>query len=133
MQAVLANRQARGAKRAKREKTQPWKVLEEDWQDQIRKTNGQVPQDTAWGPAEKMLARRVIKETSLEEALRAAMYFITDWCPQHRKFPSFRLFWTVRAQITAELTGQVTTKRERLDADEPKPEQAKKFPKVGWS
>ncbi len=133
MEAALATRQARAVNRAKRVKTRPWSVLLEEWEDQVRKTHGKQIEQTAWGPAEKVLARKLLREIDLEAAIVAVRYFVTDWCPKSNKIPSFRLFWAVRAQITAEVTGQVTTKRERLDADEPNAEQAKKFPKVGWA
>lgn len=132
MEAQIQSKRARSEKLAKRDRVKPWRTLAEEWADQLRKSAPST-EPIAWAAAEEVLARKLLKEISLDVALKAVRYFINDWCPRHGKAPSFRLFWTLRQQVVAELSGRVETKRERLDSDEPKPEAAKKFPKIGWA
>lgn len=132
MQAALDQRKAAIEKRRqKRTKVQPWKVLAEEWQDQIKKNHGAATQ-VEWTAAEGALARKLLKTVDLDQALKMVRHFVGEWCPAHQKYPSFKLFWTLKDQVSAELRGELETKSAKLDRDEFDHEAAKNQPKIGW-
>jgi len=133
-----AERKARAAKKAA---NSPAKALEDRWREIVGERHGRVP-GIKWGPPERELAKKLFakdghggEEMSFEDAVSLVRRFVNVWCPARDKFPSFKLFWTVRGQLNAEMTGAVKeqeTRKDRIDAMEYKADEAKKFPKLGW-
>lgn len=127
----MARQQAIEKRRTKQVKVRPWKVLADEWVESVRRNHGLSTQ-VEWSAADGSLARKLLKEVELDVALKMVRHFVDVWCPTKQKFPAFKLFWALKAQVIAEMSGQLATKRERLDQDEFDREDAKSFPKVGW-
>lgn len=128
---------SRVANRAKLEAKKPHLALRDTWYELVHLAHGKTP-GTKWSSAvELKLAKTFLTETTLEEAERDIRYFINEWCPAKNAFPSFKLFWTVRGQVRAEVSGRLrpTTKRPtketRMSGGEYNADEAKKYPRIG--
>jgi hypothetical protein len=133
-----AERRARAAKKAA---DSPAKALEDRWREVVGERHGRVP-GIKWGTPERELAKKLFAkdgdggdEMSFDDAAKLVRHFVDVWCPARETFPTFKLFWTVRGQLHAEMVGAIKkqeSRKDRIDAMEFKPEDAKKFPKFGW-
>ena len=52
-------------KKARKTKKRPWAVIADEWGEDIRHVFGKHAEVTPWGPAEKKLARMLVKEESM--------------------------------------------------------------------
>jgi hypothetical protein len=115
-------------KRQKRKKVRPWVVFAEEWREEVLRVFGKKADPTAWGPAEAKLARALLKEVELDEAVGMAKRFIASWKDDRRQgLPSFRYFWTVRDSVKGPSVSDHRRQEREYD-----PEKAKKSPKIGW-
>lgn len=106
----------RARKRAKAAIVRPWKVLEVEWHEQMHHTFGAKFQSSPWGPKEKVLAKKLLKESDLALAIKLVRHFIATW--DRSGSPSFGYFWKVRDTLRGQALGQVKTRRQRIDVDE---------------
>ena len=136
-ESVDKTKAGRDAARSKLEAQKPHMALRDTWYELVHLAHGKVP-GTKWSAAvELKLAKTFLTETTLEEALTDIRYFFNEWCRAKSVFPSFKLFWSVRGQVRAEVTGALkpstkrATKEDRMSGGEYNAEEAKKYPRVG--
>lgn len=131
---------AKEASKAKREQRRPWAELRSAWEEAIALKKGiAITAVPRWGPPEIKLAKLLLTQVELAEAITMAKYFVNTWAPRNRKDPGFGLFFAVRGQIAAEVSGEIKPtqsreerKEERLNRTEYNPDAAAKLPKIGW-
>lgn len=124
---------AQAKKRSRKIRQRPWVVLMEDWHEELKGVFGKKFVSSPWGKAEKALARKLIKEVGFDDALEMVRHFIRTW--SRNGTPGFKLFWTMRDGVRAELRGQTTRSRsrqERVNRDEYNAERAATCPDIGW-
>ena len=132
--AMRKQRERREASREKRRnrkvRQRPWVVLMEEWHEEMKGAFGKDYTSSPWGEAEKALARKFIKEDGFDEALELVRRFLRTW--NRTGTPGFKLFWTMRDSVRAELRGQADTRQKRVNRDEYNAERAATCPDVGW-
>ena len=117
-------------KRDRKIRRRPWIVLMEDWHEEMKGRFGKDFVSSPWGEAEKALARKLVNTEGFDEALELVRYFVRTW--NRNGTPGFKLFWTMRDSVRAELHGQANTKKERVNRDEYNEERAATCPDIGW-
>jgi len=139
---------AKEKSKAKRELTRPWVELRSAWYEAIAMQHGTTIVAlekrqagglgaVTWGPPERSLAKILVKDIGLEQAVKAARYYVNEWCPRNKKQPGFGLFWSVRGQLIAEMSGEIKpralrkTKDDVLKSGEYDAQEAKKYPRIG--
>lgn len=135
---------AKAAAKAKREQTRPWVELRGAWYeaialqrgvDVVSLLKGQVGGPVTWGAPEIKLAKLLLKEVELPQAIELVRHYIGTWCPRHGKHPSFGLFWAVRGQLHDEVRGVAPVRQraaEVVKGGEFDEDVAKKSPDFGW-
>jgi hypothetical protein len=121
---------ARRQRRGKMVKRRPWKVLEEEWHEQMHRTFGKDFVSSPWKVHEPKLARKLLDEVDLDVAIKMVKQCIESW--DKPGTPGFGYLWAARDSIRAEVLGQVKTRREMVDSDEYNEERDGHLPKIGW-
>ncbi len=116
-------------KRARKVKRRPWAVLMEEWFEEMAARFPGV-KVSPWGEAEKKLCRTLVREEGFDDALAMVRRFVRGW--DRDGLPGFKLLWTMRDTLRAEVKGQLKTRRERVDRDEFNADRAKDCPAIGW-
>ena len=121
---------AKKKKRSRKVRQRPWVVLMEEWHEEMRGRFGKDFVSSAWGEAEKALARKLIREVEFDDALEMVRRFVRTW--NRNGTPGFKLLWTMRDSLRAELRGQADTREKRVNRDEYNAERAATCPDIGW-
>lgn len=121
---------ARARRRTKLSRQRPWKVLEEEWHEQMKRTFGKGYVSSPWKVHEPKLARELLKEVDLDLAVRMVRRFIEGW--DKPGTPGFGYFWKARDSVRAEVLGQTKTRREMVDTDEYSEARDGHLPQIGW-
>lgn len=130
--AAIKNKAAKRSNRQRARQVRPWKVLREEWFEEIGRVFPTEFEASPWGPAEEALARKLLKDVvELDTAIGMAKRFIAHQ-RQEGGVPAFKLFWamrdTFRAQIDGTL-GDTKTEKEKREWD---PKEAEESPDIGW-
>ena len=133
MRRCRAEKKAKDERRAKKlSKTNPARLLEEFWHEEVQRRFGVKLILSEWGPAEKSLASKLIKLAGdVDTARDMAERFICEWSGDG--LPPFRYFWVARDTYLAKATGQLELERSSdLNVDEFNESAAAASPKHGW-
>ena len=111
MRGLLVNDDGKASRKRKAAAQKPWQLLEEEWREAEAAEHGKSILDLPkWGPAERSLARKLFADDDFDTVVKRVRAFIKTWCPSHNKYPSMRLYWTIREQVRSELDGGVKSK-----------------------
>ena len=119
-------------RRAKLVKNQPWRVLAQEWREEVLRVFGKDFPVEPWTTADGVLARNLLREADLNTAIRLVHLFLRT-AKSRGRAPAFKLFWAMRMAVRAEAEGMLQSRRQRIDrVDEYNPDTASRYPKVGW-
>ena len=123
---------AKARRRKKQETQRPWKVLEDEWHEQMRQRFGRTYDSSKWGKEshEPKLARALLSKVELELVIRMVRRFIRQWNKEGT--PGFGYFWKVKDSLKAQELGQAKTREQRLMSGEYDSAQNAHLPKIGW-
>lgn len=124
---------AKTKKRNRKIRQRPWIVLMGEWHEEMKSAFGKEFVSSPWGEAEKALARKLVAEVGFDDALDMTRRLLRNWGSKGRKgTPGFKLLWSMRDTLRAEIRGQLKTKKERVNRDEFNAERADTCPDIGW-
>jgi len=127
-------------KHAKRQRSANSTHLFAEWAAAMRKVYGEDLRVPPWPVEDKKIATRLIREQGWDTAVEVVRHFISTWKGRMTKnqrarneLPPFKLCWTIRVKLLAEMDGIATAPKSREDQlQRGEFKGGRNAPKSGW-